>query len=579
MKALTAAEMREVDRLTTERFGVSGRALMDAAGATVAERALTWIGEWMGGKQKSHGVTEAQRRAEEKSRRGAGGQGSASTDRQLSARKGAGEPRVVVLCGKGNNGGDGFVAADLLRSAGATVRVFLFGELDEVRGDALGSIERWTGGGGEIARVLSEADWTKAFAAVRDCDVLVDALLGTGLRGGATALMARAIEQINQFSDRGRRARPGLILAVDTPSGLPSDGDKATGPVLYAHEAVTFTAPKVGQLISPDAEAAGQLFVREIGSPRELAEQTGKSAIRWAEAREFAGMRLVRQVNSNKGKYGHVLVVAGSVGKSGAAELASYAALRTGAGLVTVATAEPMQPVVAGAFAEYMTEPLTATAAGTIARANLQNGRWAAAMKDKTVLAMGPGLGQEAETQEFVRAVVRNCAAPLVLDADGLNAFSGDSDALRDRPGEFLAITPHPGEMARLLGSSVTDVQKNRLQTAREAAERWNAHVVLKGFHTIVAGPKGDVFVSTPGNPGMAKGGSGDVLTGVLAGVTGQFGTGDWARVLALGVELHGRAADVAVRRTDESGLLAHEIADAMPLARRELLEELRRDG
>jgi NAD(P)H-hydrate epimerase len=345
---------------------------------------------------------------------------------------------------------------------------------------------------------------------------------------------------------------------------------------LHAHETITFTAPKVGQLVSVNAASVGRLTVVDIGSPRSLVEQIGRCPIRWAEAQEFASFPLLRLPDSNKGLFGHILVVAGSVGKTGAAVMASFAALRTGAGLVTAATPEPVLPVVAAAHPEYMTEPLISTSEGTIALASLDSGLFAAAAKGKTVFAIGPGLGQYPETQSFIRAVVREAEVPMVLDADGLNAFAGRAAELRERKSAFLAITPHPGEMARLMGCSVPDVQRDRVESAAEAAKRWNAHVILKGFHTIIASPDGAIFVSTPGNPGMAKGGSGDVLTGVLAGVTGQFGTQDWARVLTLGVELHGRAADLAIEGTDPSGMLADEIADFVPLARHVLVQELR---
>jgi len=277
--------------------------------------------------------------------------------------------------------------------------------------------------------------------------------------------------------------------------------------------------------------------------------------------------------------YGHVLIVAGSLGKSGAAIMASYAALRAGAGLVTAATPDVVLPMVAAAHPELMTEPLASTADGTASMQNFAAGRFSRMQETKTVLAVGPGLGLHPETQDFIRRVVQQTELPLILDADGLNAFAGNADSLRERKTRFLAITPHPGEMARLIMRPTKAVQEDRVKIAQEAASRWNAHVVLKGSHTIIAAPDGATFINTSGNPGLAKGGTGDVLTGLLAALTAQFKTDDWTRVLALGVYLHGKAAEAATRATDKSGLLATEVASAVPDARRDLLQELQRRG
>ena len=538
MKALTAAEMREVDRLTTERYGISQAQLMEKAGKSVAEFILQKI----------------------------------SLRFQAPARK------VVVLCGKGNNGGDGFVLARQLRPEIRHVTAILFGTAAELRGDAAANFQRWREEGGECALVVDDAGWAAAAQAIRSADVIVDALLGTGLRGAATGFVAKAIQFLNEWSWNAMAAAPALIVAVDTPSGLPADGESAEGLVVRAHATVTFTAPKIGQLLSANSDCCGELVVRAIGSPGELIEEQGKGAVRWAGPEEFAKLPLVRRADSHKGLYGQVLVIAGSVGKSGAAELAGLGALKAGAGLVTVAVPEPVQPVVAGSQAELMTEPLATAGDGSIA-IDLNKAALARILAGKTVLAIGPGLGQETGTQKFIRALVRETELPTILDADGLNAFARQGDALRDRKSQFLAITPHPGEMARLLGISNAEVQKDRVKIAKESAARWNAHVLLKGFHTILAGPDGQIFVNTTGNPGLAKGGSGDVLTGILAALTGQFGTKDWLRVLALGAWLHGRAAETLAEDADESGILAGEVARALPYARRELLEETRRGG
>jgi hydroxyethylthiazole kinase-like uncharacterized protein yjeF len=558
MKVLTAAEMREVDRLTTERFGISSLQLMETAGTRVADACGKFVG-------------------------------SAATR----------PTNIAVLCGKGNNGGDGLVAARHLRSLGTTVKVYLFAELAELRGDTATNLQRWIATGNSVISITGETAWQTAWTEISKANVILDAIFGTGFRGAVAGVIEKAISGVNRHSNNATAAWPALVLAVDTPSGLPSDGQPADGPVLYAHKTVTFTAPKPGQLISRDSAAVGILEIADIGSPASLIEEIGKSSVRWVEPREFARLPLVRTVDSHKGLYGHALVVAGSLGKSGAAVMAGYAALRAGAGLVTVATPDVVLPLVASAHPELMTEPLIATPEGTAAMRNVLDTpavpggkteispealdhlmketkfRFARIEEGKTVLAVGPGLGTHPETQNFVRAIVRHTYRPVILDADGLNAFAEKADELNRRKTEFLAITPHPGEMARLLNSSTKSVQEDRVKTAQEAARRWNAHVILKGSHTVIAGPDGQIFINTSGNPGLAKGGSGDVLTGILAALTAQFKTDDWTRVLALGVYLHGKAAEFATKDTDESGLLATEVAAAVPHGRHQLLQEL----
>jgi ADP-dependent NAD(P)H-hydrate dehydratase / NAD(P)H-hydrate epimerase len=557
MKVLTAEEMRDVDRLTTERHGVPSVELMENAGRHVAQAVLRF----------SHDP--------------------------------AGRPaKICVLCGKGNNGGDGLVAARHLGAAQA--KVYLFGKPEEMHGDAAANLHRWNEIGGKLVTVRDVAAWDAAWPEIARADVIVDAIFGTGFRGAASGPVAKAIEDVNRVSQKATAVRPPLILAVDTPSGLPSDGQAAEGPVLYAHRTVTFTAPKPGQLISPDASAAGFLDVVDIGSSAALTEEIGKGALRWSEPSEFAPLPLLRTVDSHKGLYGHVLVVAGSVGKSGAAIMSGHAALCAGAGLVTIATPDAVLPIVAGAHPEYMTEPLLSTKDGTASKRNIVDappmpptltpGELDKFMKQhtlpferiqegKTVLAVGPGLGQHPETQEFIRGIVRHTERPVILDADGLNAFAGHAEELRQHRSKFLAITPHPGEMARLLDVSTKAIQQDRVAAAQGAAERWNVHVVLKGSHTVIAEPSGKTFVNTNGNPGLAKGGSGDVLTGLLAALTAQFRADDWGRVLALGVYLHGAAAEIATAGTDVSGLLAEDVSRAVPHARHRLVQELQRRG
>src|SRR5277367_3438081 len=539
MKALTAAEMREVDRLTTELFAILSSQLMENAGRAASNAVLSRI--------EIRGVND--------------------------------KTRVSVLCGKGNNGGDGFVIARHLKDQKLATSVVLFGKKEDVRGDAEKNLARWFEAGGEIEFVEGEQDWERAWRLVRESRVIVDAMLGTGLKGAASGAIAAAITAVNEKSHKATGSWPALILAVDTPSGLPSDGEAPEGPVLAAHWTTTFTAPKVGQLTGPGAEACGTLQVVRIGSPAKLVEATGKGTVRWAGPDEFAGMPLVRAADSHKGTFGHAVIVAGSRGKSGAAVLAGYACLRAGAGLTSVATPDEVQAMVAAAYPEYMTEGLLSTKTGGIAAANSSSGRMSKIIEDKSVVAIGPGMGTHVETRMAVQQLVREATGPIVLDADGLNCFDGETDKLVRRKTPHLAMTPHPGEMARLLGLKNPEVQSDRLKVATQAAKKWNAHIILKGFHTILAAPDGRTWVNTTGGPALAKGGSGDVLTGVLAALTAQFGTEDWLRVLALGVFLHGTAADILAREEEASGVLAHEVAQGIPDARAWLLREIQSGG
>ena len=536
MKALTAAEMREVDRLTTERYGIPSLQLMENAGTTVFEFVR-----------------------------------SAYNDQAAS--------NSAILCGKGNNGGDGFVVARLLQEAGLKPNIYVFAEQTSIRGDAATNLARLKKSGAEIHEIISLAHWQAARSEAAKSPVILDALLGTGLKGKVEGLLASVIEDVNKVSHDASSIHPQAVLAVDTPSGLSSDGESSKGPAIHAHATITFTAPKIGQLVSRDSALCGKLHVRGIGSPRELIEELGKGKVHWIEPQEFRELPLVRQIDSHKGRYGHLLLIAGSLGKSGAAILAGRGALRAGAGLVTVATPEDVLPIIAGAQAELMTEPLTSTKLGTISAANSKASRLRTLTKGKTLVAIGPGIGTHMETQRFVTSLVRQTNLPTIVDADGLNSFAGRASDLARRKSSHLAVTPHPGEMARLCGVSNGAVQADRLGIALKAATTWKAHVILKGFHTILAAPDGRAFVNTTGNPGMAKGGSGDVLTGILAGMVSQFGVQHWEPALALGVYLHGRAGDEAVSGKEEAGLLAGEIADALPYTYRSFITELRQSA
>lgn len=517
--------MREVDRLSTERYGIPSLTLMENAGA---------------------GVTQL----------------IAERFSNLANR------RIAVLCGKGNNGGDGFVVARHLHEMGAKPEVFFFTDTSQPAGDAATNLKRWREASGTLHTVITEQQWQSAKPAIASAEIVVDALLGTGVRGRVEGLLEKVIQEVNQ------RSSGKSVVAVDIPSGLPADTGDAQGAVIVADFTITFTAPKLGMVLGLAENFVGQLVVRGIGSPPELIEETGKGNVRWSEPREFARFAIPRSASGHKGDYGHALVVAGSVGKSGAAVLAGWAALRAGAGLVTVATPEPVLPIVASHNPEIMTEPLAATEAGTISLRALESDRFGSLLKGKRALAIGPGLTTQTETQQFVRTIVgKRGDVPIILDADGLNAFDGHAEKLKGSR-DSLAVTPHPGEMARLLGCSTNDVQSRRLEIARKAAADWNAIVILKGHQTIVAAPDGQAWINSTGNPGMGTGGTGDVLTGILAGLTAQFGTSDWWRVLGFGVFLHGLSGDIAYANSGEAPLMASDLIYSLPRAYQEFYSE-----
>ena len=512
MKIVTAAEMRAIDRATSERFGVPSLLLMENAGTAVADFVL---GDYPGAR------------------------------------------RVGVVCGKGNNGGDGFVAARKLLEAGREVRLLLLCEPGDLRGDAEAMFRKLPLKAA-LAR-SSEEFRSAAGQAVFDCDVVVDAVLGTGFRPPVTGLYAEAIERFAQAKVP--------IVAVDIPSGLDADamGAPSAGPVVPACATVTFTAPRPAHVFS--SLMKGTVVVAPIGSPEEAIQSSLNLDL--ITPRDIREMAEPRPRDSNKGMYGHVLVIGGSLGKAGAAGMAGMAALRAGAGLVTVATAQSVLPTVAGYAPELMTEPLPETEAGTISLRAREYGRLDGIITGKTVLAIGPGISRQAETSELVRVLVKGTQLPMVLDADGLNAFQGRAQELTGRP---LVITPHPGEMARLAQLSTKQVQENRLQVAREFATRHGITTVLKGNRTLVAQADGKVWVNPTGNPGMASGGMGDILTGVIAGLLGQT-THSIAAVIA-GVYLHGLAGDVACEQTGEQSLVATDVLAALPEAFRRVRAE-----
>jgi NAD(P)H-hydrate epimerase len=504
MKVLSAAEMQACDRATTERFGIASIELMRAAAKAVADVART---EWP------------------------------------RAR------RVTVLCGRGNNGGDGMMAARLLVLAGLDVTTILLGSPDALKGDAAEAWRKLTNPTQGTVRVVNSPEELAELGEAFQTDLILEAILGTGFKPPMSGLPLAALERV--------KASPAPVLAVDLPSGWPADETIATidAPVFPADAVVTFTAPKPAHIFGQLTRRWHQpIVVAPIGSPEEAIVST--LGIEWAgSALEMA--QRPRPADSNKGKFGHVLVVGGSTGKSGAPAMASLAALRAGAGLVTAAVPEPILPLVAAIAPELMTHPLIATSSGRIAAENLAPENISEFTKGITLLALGPGLGQSPETAKFVIGLLHNTKIPAVVDADALNILAAERVELADlTKNRTVVLTPHPGEMARLAGTSIAAIQANRLEAARDFVRRTGVTLVLKGARTIIAHPGGHVAVNTTGNPGMAKGGSGDLLTGLIAGLLAQHAN-EPRRAVEAAVYLHGLAADLTVCSGDEHTLLA----------------------
>jgi NAD(P)H-hydrate epimerase len=503
MRVLTAAESRAVDRHAIETLGVPSLVLMENAALAVVE---------------------------------------AMVDRFPDAS------RVGVLCGPGNNGGDGFAVARHLLTRGLEI------ELLSARFGARRSVgcERQAGilaALGRPARELAAEGVAGVVATLSGCDLIVDALFGVGLTRPLAGPWAEVVAALPP-------AVP--VVSVDLPSGLDADRQAPIGPAVRAALTVTFVAPKPAHVLDPSCDLCGEVVVADLGVPFE--PTAGAGALHRLTGEEL-GLALPRRARAaHKGVFGHALVVAGSEGKAGAMVLAARAAVVGGAGLTTVALPAPLAAALAAGCPEAMSLPLPAGEGGTLAADALP--QLVAAAAEREALAIGPGLGRDRETDALVRQLVLTTATPLVLDADGLNAFAGRFDELAGRRGGAV-LTPHPGEMARLLGIDVAAVQADRLAAAREAARRSGAIVALKGRNTIVAAPDGEAWVNATGGPEMASGGSGDVLTGLIAARLAQGDTPEFAACLS--VHLHGLAGERAAARLGGPAVPASELLADLP--------------
>lgn len=513
MKIAFAEDMRRMDARVAEVYGLPALALMENAGRRSAEEAAEMLG--------------------------------------------GAEGRVfAVFAGGGNNGGDAFAAARHLMNMGARVKMFFTGEIERLGDAAHAMHDALHAMGVEIRPLVSERDWDRLRVSLRFADGVVDGLLGTGAKGDLRAPLLRVVEEINAAG------KP--VMAIDIPSGVEADTGRIASAAVHAERTLALGLPKVGHLIGQGANAAGELLVDDIGIPHALlcGDELRQSLITQETAAKLVP---TRPRDAHKGTCGRVLVVAGSLGMTGAAALAAEAALRIGAGLVTLAVPERLYPVLAAKLTETMVVPVPDDGAGCFGGLKALDTVLSLAANADAVL-IGPGLGRAPETSEFVRLFAADVKAPLVMDADAIYAFRGALDALRELP-QVPILTPHLGEFAGLLGKAVEDVESDLLNAARTAASTHQAVFVVKGACTIVVYPDGDAFFTTVGNAGMATAGAGDVLAGAIAGLMRQMESGMTPLV---GVYAHGRAGDLAYE-AHGNGLLAGDILRLLPQALREL--------
>ena len=515
MYLVTASEMQAIDRLTIDTFGIPGRILMENAG------------------------------------RGA-------TQFLLDRFAGSMRTSVGVIAGKGNNGGDGFVIARYLAQKGAGVSVYLLGESKAVKGDAAANLKLL--GPLEIPVVeIPDADaFLKHQPDMRQHNLWVDAIFGTGLESDVKGYFREVINFLNGLN------KP--IFAVDVPSGLNSDTGQVCGACIHAQATATFGFAKTGLMIHPGAAYTGKLKIIDIGIPDYIVQEI-KPRQFLLTAERVHNYFHPRSADIHKGRTGHLLVVAGSTGKTGAAAMTAMSAMRAGAGLVTLALANSLNQMVESQVLEAMTEPLPEIAGGVLGESafdDVMN-----LMAGKKCLAIGPGLGQAEETKKLVCRIIKESPIPVVVDADGLNNLVGQTDILPQLKVPII-LTPHPGEMARLSNTTVARVQQDRINASRQFAVNFKVHVVLKGARTVIAHPDGSIYINPTGNSGMASGGMGDVLTGVIAGLIVQGFSPESAA--HAGVYLHGAAADTLVEIIGPIGYLAGEVMNAIPGEIRKLL-------
>lgn len=517
MRLVTASEMKEMDRLTIQEMGIPGMVLMENAARGAVRVFLEHF-------RPSPGA------------------------------------RITILCGKGNNGGDGYVMARYLHNRGLNVIVIVLGESDRISGDAHTNLEIIKNINLEIIEAVNIERWASVSKLLDDSDYIIDGILGTGLDSDVRDYYGQVLNDINESGK--------AVMAIDIPSGINADNGQIMGTALKADLTVTFGFPKTGQLTYPGAELTGRLIRIDIGIPNIIADRIATTCS-LIEPDYFDYLLGDEKMDIHKGTRGHLFILAGSEGKTGAATLAALGALRAGAGLVTVGIPESLNHILEGKLTEAMTVPLPETDKGSLS-GDAANEIFRL-LEGKTALALGPGLSTHPETMELVRNIVKRCSIPFVIDADGLNAMAGNVSVMSCL-NKNMILTPHPGEMARLAGLDAKEIQKNRISVSKKFVAEQGCFLVLKGARTIITEPDGMTYVNPTGNPALASGGSGDVLTGLIAG----YLTRGWPTVKAVmaGVFLHGLAADYLAEELGEGGVLAGELSGVVPLLMKSLAEK-----
>jgi len=519
MKVVTAEEMRVIDRRTIEGYSIPGSVLMERAGLAVASR-----------------IKEA-----------------------FSPRK------VIIIAGSGNNGGDGLVVARNLYNEGWDVKVFLTEKPEDLKGDALLQYKIAVKFGLKIYPI-NEFLTNYSSLITHHC-ILVDALFGTGLSKNVTGALSEVISYLNRSNVP--------IFSVDIPSGISSDNGQIMGEAVRADYTVTFGLPKRGHLLYPGAQHSGKLFIEDIGFPKELLNSE-KLHIELLTKDKVSPLIPKRPRYSHKGNYGHVLIVAGSKGKTGAAIMAAKACLRSGAGLVTLGIPKSLADVFQSRVTEEMILALPDKGDGTLSQRasrvilNFLNER-------ATILAIGPGIGISSDTKKLMEILIKTSTTPMLIDADGINSLKGER-AIFSKLKAPIILTPHLGEMARLLGKQkgvsvkTQDIERNRINVPVSFAKETGTYLVLKGVPTIIAGPDGMAYINSTGNPGMASAGTGDVLTGMISAFLSQGLSPIHASIL--GVYMHGFAGDSAATEKGEHPLIATDIIEKIPFAFHSLSHE-----
>lgn len=500
--------MQQVERLAMSRYGIPGHALMETAGNACADLVDAEFGHGTG-------------------------------------------PSAVIVAGKGNNGGDGFVIARCLVRKGWTVSVLVLAGKSLISGDAEKNLLLLDS---SLVHFCPEPkDLFLHLAAFQGVSVIVDALFGIGLTKEISGVHADAVHLMNSSG------KP--VVAVDLPSGIDATSGRILGVAVRAAVTVTFAFAKLGHVVYPGRDHTGRLETIDIGIPAEATESA--EYYEYLDSGFIAPLLKLRDRSGHKGCYGHSLLIAGSTGKTGAAALSANSAVRAGSGLVTLAVPASLNPILEMKTTEAMTLPFEDRGTGFFGQENLVG--LLQSMDGKDAVALGPGISCGADTVAVVQGLVRNCLLPLVVDADGLTALAAESAILLEKKSPAIVLTPHPGEMSRLTGLSIADIENDRIAVARDFAVRYAVYLVLKGAGTVIAAPDGTVAINGSGNPGMASGGMGDILTGIIVSLIGQgYPVREACRC---GVFLHGHAADLVAGEKGEIGITASDVLEKLPYA------------